>query len=180
LIGSCSNLHVNGWQCPSLGSFPAILQRKPILLCGSSFAIPKAEWCDTCPILLVPIEAPMRMFGRNPHHGGQLDRCGEHNANSHDEDKSKYLKYDQIVAVTDAVTIAPQQSAAQLHRNMQLAGPDSPGKNIAPELLRCMRQPCCAPIAGPIDYQATARVRHRQLIWFAYSICRRQVVQYAP
>ena len=24
----------------------------------------------------------------------QLDRCGEHNANSHDEDKSKYLKYD--------------------------------------------------------------------------------------
>ncbi len=24
----------------------------------------------------------------------QLDRCGEHNANSHYEDKSKYLKYD--------------------------------------------------------------------------------------
>jgi hypothetical protein len=24
----------------------------------------------------------------------QLDRCGKYNANSHDEDKSKYLKYD--------------------------------------------------------------------------------------
>ncbi len=70
----------------------------------------------------------------------QLDRCGEHNANSRDEDKSKYLKYDQIVAVTDAVIIAPQQSAAQLRRNMQLAGRDSPGKNIARELLRCVQR----------------------------------------
>ena len=42
----------------------------------------------------------MRMFGRNPQHGFmdgadwmQLDRCCEHNANSHDEDKSKYFKY---------------------------------------------------------------------------------------
>jgi hypothetical protein len=24
----------------------------------------------------------------------QLDQCGEHNANSQDEDKSKYLQYD--------------------------------------------------------------------------------------
>ncbi len=44
----------------------------------------------------------------------QFDRCGKHNGNSHDDEKAKYLKYDQIVAVTDAVTIAPQQSAAQL------------------------------------------------------------------
>ncbi len=51
----------------------------------------------------------------------QLDQCGEHNANSHDGDKSEFLKYDQIVAITDAVTIAPQLSAAQLRRNMQLA-----------------------------------------------------------
>jgi hypothetical protein len=42
----------------------------------------------------------------------QLNWCCNHNANSHDEDKSKNLKYDQIVAVTDAVTIAQQQSAA--------------------------------------------------------------------
>jgi hypothetical protein len=105
----------------------------------------------------------------------QLDRCGEHNANSHDEDKSKYLKHEQIVAVTDAVTIAPQQSAAQLRRNIQLAGPDSAGKNFAP-----LHAACCARIAGPIDYQATAKVRHRQLIWFADSICRGQVVPYSP
>ncbi len=63
----------------------------------------------------------------------QLDRCGEHDANSHDGDRSKYLKYDQIVAIMDAVTTAPQLSAAQLRRNMQLA--DSPSKKIAPELL---------------------------------------------
>ncbi len=73
----------------------------------------------------------------------QLDRCGEHNTNSHDDDKSKYLKYDQIVAVTYAVTIAPQQSAAQLRRNMQLAGPDNSGKNIAQELLCCMQRVVC-------------------------------------
>ncbi len=85
----------------------------------------------------MPIEAPVRMFCimesavMESADWMQLDQCGEHNANSHDEDKSKYLKHDQIVAVTDAVTIAPQQSAAQFRRNMQLAGPDSPGKNIA-------------------------------------------------
>jgi N-acetylglucosamine-6-phosphate deacetylase len=49
----------------------------------------------------------------------QLDRCGEHNVNSHDENNSKYLKHDPIVAVSDAVTIAPQQLAAQLQRNLQ-------------------------------------------------------------
>jgi hypothetical protein len=29
---------VNGCQCPSLGSFLVMLQRKPMLFCGSSFA----------------------------------------------------------------------------------------------------------------------------------------------
>ncbi len=50
----------------------------------------------------MPIEAPMWLFGRYPAtirimEGAdwmQLDRCGKHNANSHDEDKSKYLKYE--------------------------------------------------------------------------------------
>ena len=48
----------------------------------------------------MPIEAPMWIFGRYPHHGMrqldalELERYGKHNANSHDEDKSKYLKYD--------------------------------------------------------------------------------------
>jgi hypothetical protein len=52
--------------------------------------VPKAEGCNTCPIVLMPIEAQMLMFGRNQHHGGadwmQLDQCYEHNANSHYED----------------------------------------------------------------------------------------------
>jgi hypothetical protein len=58
-------------------------------------------------------------------------------ANSHDDHESKYLKHNQIVAVSGAVIIAPQQTAAQLHCNMQLASVKSPGKKIAPELLRC-------------------------------------------
>ena len=68
----------------------------------------------------------------------QLERCGEHNANSHDDDHSKYLKHEQIVAVADAVTVAPQQSASQLRRNLQLA--ESPTKHIEPLLLRCMQR----------------------------------------
>ena len=70
----------------------------------------------------------------------QLDRFGDHDASSHKEDRSKYLKYDQIVAVSDAVLIAPQQSAAQLRRNMSMAGPSSPGKLIEPALLRSVQR----------------------------------------
>ena len=33
----------------------------------------------------------------------QLHRFGEHDASSHKQDKSKYLKHEQIVAVSDAV-----------------------------------------------------------------------------
>jgi hypothetical protein len=68
----------------------------------------------------------------------QLERCGEHNANSHDDDQSKFLKHEQIVAVSDAVIVAPQQSASQLRRNLQLA--ESPTKHIEPLLLRCMQR----------------------------------------
>ncbi len=65
--------------------------------------------------------------------------CNERNASSHDDDESKYLKHNQIVVV---VTISPQQSAAQLRRNMQLASDESPGKKIAqtPEFLRCVQR----------------------------------------
>ncbi len=70
----------------------------------------------------------------------QLHRFGEHYASSHKEDKSKYLKHDQIVAVADAVLIAPQQSAAQLRRNLSMAGPSSPGKLIEPALLRSVQR----------------------------------------
>ncbi len=51
----------------------------------------------------------------------QLERCGQHNPNSHDDDQLKFLKHEQIVAVAEAVTVAPQQSAAQLRRSLQLA-----------------------------------------------------------
>jgi hypothetical protein len=70
----------------------------------------------------------------------QLHRFGEHNVNSHKQDTSKYLKHDQIVAVSDAVLIAPQQSASQLRRNMAMAGPSSPGKLIEPSLLRSVQR----------------------------------------
>ena len=66
----------------------------------------------------------------------QLDRCCVHNVNCHDKDQSKYIKHDRIVAVADAVTVAPQQSAAQLRRNMQFA--KCPQKHIGPHLLRCI------------------------------------------
>jgi hypothetical protein len=70
----------------------------------------------------------------------QLDRCCEHHVESHDADASKYLTYNQIIAVADGVTIAPQQSAAILLRNIQMAWPSSPGKIIPPHLIRSMRR----------------------------------------
>jgi hypothetical protein len=70
----------------------------------------------------------------------QLDLCGEHHAESHDAHTSKYLTYDQIIAVAYCVIIAQQQSAATLRRKMQMAGPLGPGKNITPHLLRSMRR----------------------------------------
>ena len=58
---------------------------------------------------------------------------------SHDKDHSKYLKHDQIVAVTDAVTIV--QVVCQLRNsNMQLADPNSPRTRIGLEMLRCMQR----------------------------------------
>jgi hypothetical protein len=70
----------------------------------------------------------------------QLKRCGEHNPNSHEDDQSKFqvLKHEQVFAVAEAVTGAPQQSATQLRRNLQLA--ESPTKHIEPLLLRCMQR----------------------------------------
>jgi hypothetical protein len=67
----------------------------------------------------------------------QIEKHGEHNPNSHDEDKSKYLKHDQIVAVSDAVTIAPNISAAVLRRNLLMV--DAPGTSIGTDMLRSVR-----------------------------------------
>jgi hypothetical protein len=70
----------------------------------------------------------------------QLDRIGEYNADSYKQEKSKDLKHEQIVAVSDAVTIETQQSAAQLRRNMSLAGPSRPIKLIEPALMRSLQR----------------------------------------
>jgi hypothetical protein len=89
----------------------------------------------------------------------QLDRCGDYNAKSHDDDESKNLKHDQIVAVTHALTVAPQ-SAAQLLRNIHFA--EGPNKHIEP-LLQASPPPlyaaCCTRIAGAVNCQATGRLQ---------------------
>ena len=64
---------------------------------------------------------------------------GEHNQNSHDDDKSKYLKHKQIVAVHEGARICPQQSAAVLRRNLSAAAENSPEKQIDPKFLRSIR-----------------------------------------
>ncbi len=63
-------------------------------------------------------------------------RCSElrHHAASHAQDDSKKLKYDQIVAIRDAVVTAHQLSAATLRRNMEMH--DSPTKTIPAEHMR--------------------------------------------
>ena len=67
----------------------------------------------------------------------QLERHGVHDVNSHVEDRSKFLKHDQIIAVSEAVTIAPNLSAAILRRNLQML--DGPGSDIGADLLRSIR-----------------------------------------
>ncbi len=57
-----------------------------------------------------------------------ISKCDLHDASSHENDGSKYFKYDRIVSVHDAAISVPQLSGAQLRRNMQLA--DSPSKQI--------------------------------------------------
>jgi len=60
-----------------------------------------------------------------------LERCGLHDVHSHDEDGSKYLKYDQIISLSEAVITAPNLSCSAIRRNTLLH--DSPSKTIAPE-----------------------------------------------
>ena len=99
-------------------------------------------------IVSLPYAVPLRMYDSNPYYGGAGveatslvwgARHTQHDVNSHKQDKSKYPKHKQIVAVSDAVLIAPQQSAAQLHRNMAMAGPSSQGKLIEPSLLQSVQ-----------------------------------------
>jgi hypothetical protein len=57
-----------------------------------------------------------------------------HHTSSHAQDDSKKLKYEQMVAIRDAVVTAPQLSASMLRRNMQMH--DSPTKTIPAEHMR--------------------------------------------
>jgi hypothetical protein len=63
-------------------------------------------------------------------------QCSEncHQADSHAQDDSKTLKYDQMVANREAVIIAPQLSATILRQNMKLH--DRLTKTISPDHIR--------------------------------------------
>jgi hypothetical protein len=54
-----------------------------------------------------------------------------HNASSHENDGSKYLKNDRMVLVHYAAITAPELSCVQLRRNMHL---DSPSKKMRQNL----------------------------------------------
>ena len=58
----------------------------------------------------------------------ELQRYGLHDRHSHDNDRSKKLKYDQIISVVEAAKTAPTLSGAMLRRN--LCDHRSPTKTI--------------------------------------------------
>jgi hypothetical protein len=95
-----------------------------MFLCGNSFASTRCKrevfiGSFRCPLHhrcgckagILILEGPDWM---------QLDRCGNHNANSHDDDQSKFFKHEQVVDVANEVIAEQQQSAAQLLRNMRI------------------------------------------------------------
>jgi hypothetical protein len=51
----------------------------------------------------------------------RLEFHGTHDETSHAEEWSKKLKYKQIIAIYEAVTVAPNLSATKLHLNLQNA-----------------------------------------------------------
>ena len=67
-----------------------------------------------------------------------LERCGLHDVHSHEEDGSKYLKYEQIIALSEAAITAPNLSGSVIYRNMLLH--DSPTKTIGAEHSRSVMQ----------------------------------------
>ena len=60
-----------------------------------------------------------------------LERCGLHDVHSHDEDGSKYLKYEQIISLSETAITAPNLSGSAIRRNMLLH--NSPTKTIGAE-----------------------------------------------
>jgi hypothetical protein len=64
-----------------------------------------------------------------------------HDGNSHANDASRKLKYNQIGAIYDSVLIAPKQSATQLRRNlMQAKGSPDKHMHMDPAQLRLIQR----------------------------------------
>ncbi len=57
-----------------------------------------------------------------------LEHFGIHDMKSHATDKSKYLKYDQIISLSEAADTAPNLSEAVIRRNLLMH--DRPTKTI--------------------------------------------------
>ncbi len=53
-----------------------------------------------------------------------LEQCGLDDVHSHEEDSSKYLKYEQIISLSEAAITVPNLSGSAIRRNMLLH--DSP------------------------------------------------------
>jgi hypothetical protein len=69
-----------------------------------------------------------------------LERCWLHDMNSHATDKSKYLKYEQIISLSEAAVTVPNLSAVVIRRNLLMH--DSPTKTIGVE----HRQSVCSSV----------------------------------
>jgi hypothetical protein len=68
-----------------------------------------------------------------------LEFHGVHDEHSHDKDiKSKKLTYKQITVIYNAIIIAPNQSAAKLHRNLLQSA--SPEKHMPSTQLRSIQR----------------------------------------
>ena len=68
----------------------------------------------------------------------ELQRCGLHDRNSHDNDRSKKLTHQQIAAVVEAAKTARTLSCTVLRRN--LMDHNSPTKTIPVEVKRCVQR----------------------------------------
>ncbi len=63
-----------------------------------------------------------------------LEKSGVHDNSSHQEDISKYLEFQQIAAVHNAVSVAPTLPVSVLWRNMALGG------TIDPKFIRSIQR----------------------------------------
>ena len=68
----------------------------------------------------------------------QIEQSGLHDASSHENDGSKYLKYDQIISIHDAAVTTPSLSGVVIRQNMLML--DSPSKTIGEKHKRCVQR----------------------------------------